>query len=62
MPAITRGQLHDMTMVMVLARLQAEGKKAATMSRDQMQPYIDDAVADIKLALDLTGTEVRLDS
>lgn len=52
---VRREDLHDMTMVMVLAAIQADGKELAQLSEDEKQTYIDAAVADLKFAIDLTG-------
>ena len=40
----------DMVLACVLARLQAEGKRVEQIKHDEMQKYIDEAIADLRLA------------
>lgn len=56
---MTRQEAHNATMTMVFARLQAEGKDIDAMSKEELHPYVADAVEDLKLALDVTGETVE---
>lgn len=48
-------ELAQMALVMALAAIQADGKDIKAMSTAEKQGYIDAAVADLKLALDVSG-------
>lgn len=51
-------ELKDHAMVMVLAAIQADGKKAEELNYEQMQVYIRAVVGDLKLAYDVLGKTV----
>lgn len=50
---IKRSEMNQIVMTMVLAALQANKKDLNEMSKEELQPYINDAVADLKLTYDV---------
>lgn len=48
-------ELAQMALVMALAAIEADGKDIKAMSEAEKHGYIDSAVADLKLALDVSG-------
>ncbi len=47
-----RDELKDLVMVMVLARLQAEGKTFETISQEELLAIVKEAADDLKVAAD----------